>query len=196
MMEWMQVISDGAAGCVRIVLCLYLIGALLPARRIEREVCFVGVFGAVIVEIVVVLSEMPLLYHVVLEIAWAVICAVRFLKAELRMSLFIAAFYVVFSTAGGSRNPCGRNGDAGTDRRNCTDGVLAGASYFYRSDGIFPAAGRVCRAAGGGSYGIFGSHGALAADGACDPFRYARYVADFIGDTFDGGARLSFETAV
>lgn len=93
MMEWMPVISDGAAGCVRVVLCLYLIGALLPARRIEREVCFVGVLGAVIVEIVVVLSEMPLLYHVVLEIAWAVICAVRFLKAELRMSLFIAAFY-------------------------------------------------------------------------------------------------------
>lgn len=92
MTEWMLAVSDGAAGCVRVVLGLCLIGVLLQAKRVERDVCLAGVLGAAIIGVVAAASGLPMFYRVVTEILWLGICAVRFLKADIRMSLFVAVF--------------------------------------------------------------------------------------------------------
>lgn len=95
MTEWMLDVSDGAAGCVRIALGLCLIGVLLRAKRVGKDICLVGVLGAVIIGAAAGISELPMFYRVVTEVLWLGICAVRFLKADTRMSLFVAVFYEI-----------------------------------------------------------------------------------------------------
>lgn len=92
MTEWMFAVSDGAAGCVRIVLGLCLIGVLLQAKRLERDVCLAGLLGAAIIGVVAAVFGLPMFYRAAIEILWLGICAVRFLKADIRMSLFVAVF--------------------------------------------------------------------------------------------------------
>lgn len=95
MTEWMLAFSDGAAGCVRVALGLCLLSALLQAKKVKRDVCLVGVLGAVIIGVAAGISELPMFYRAVTEVLWLGICAVRFLKADARMSLFVAVSYEI-----------------------------------------------------------------------------------------------------
>lgn len=95
MREWLFFISDLAAGCVRIAVCLFLIFRLLSAKKPEKKKAVAEFIGAVLLSALTFLADWPAFYRMALETVWIVFCSVRFQKTDARMSVFLGISYEI-----------------------------------------------------------------------------------------------------
>ena len=95
MMERLLLLSGIAAGCVRGILCLFLISRLLAAKKPGRTSIGVILFGVTVGIVVCNMAGLPDFYGMVWETVLITLCAVCFQGADTRMSLFVGIFYEI-----------------------------------------------------------------------------------------------------
>lgn len=95
MTDWFILFSDISAGSVRVIVCLFLISRLLPARKPEKKSIAVGIAGIIVISILLFLTDLPNFFRLILETIWIVFCAYYLQNADTRMSLFISIYYEI-----------------------------------------------------------------------------------------------------
>lgn len=95
MMDLLILFSNFTAGCVRSVVCLFLIFRLLSARKPESKSITAVLAGAAAVSVILSVTEMPDFYRMVLETVLIFVCASYFQEADTRKSLFVGIFYEI-----------------------------------------------------------------------------------------------------
>ncbi len=95
MTEALILCSNIAAGCVRVVLCQFLIFRLLSEKRPGKRRVMAALAGCVVFSAALSAAGAPELYRMMTEIAWIVVCASGFQGADTRMSLFVGIFYEI-----------------------------------------------------------------------------------------------------
>lgn len=95
MTEWVFLLSEAAAGIIRMWVCLVLIFRLLSAKRPERKSLAAVLAGAGVLAAAACVLGLPEFSRAVLETVWIVACAVRFQNADFRMSLFVGIYYEI-----------------------------------------------------------------------------------------------------
>lgn len=88
-------VSDMAAGGVRVTVCLFFLSYLLSVKRPEKKSVAAAVAGAAAVALLTLPAGMPDSYRMALEAVWIAVCAGRFQRADVRMSLFVGIFYEI-----------------------------------------------------------------------------------------------------
>lgn len=95
MTVWVLVVSGLAAGGLRVFICLFFLYRLLGTEALDRKSgCYelVGSFAVTAVSFLFPLSDF---FRIGLEAVWIAVCAGRFQKADVRMSLFVSIFYEI-----------------------------------------------------------------------------------------------------
>lgn len=95
MTDWFIVISNIAAGSVRVILCLFLISRLLSAQKPDKKSTAAGFAGAVVISILLSLTGLSNFCRLALETVLIAVCAGRLQSADTRMILFTAIFYEI-----------------------------------------------------------------------------------------------------
>lgn len=95
MSGWMLLLSDLAAGTVRVLVGLLLLFHLLQTEKPGRKSLAAACAGALIINSAVFLLKMPDICRGALETVWIVLCAVQARKADVRMSLFVGIYYEI-----------------------------------------------------------------------------------------------------
>ncbi len=90
-----KVFSDIACGCVRVIVCLFLLERLITAQRPQRRCIAAGAAGAAAITVLLSLAGASDLFRIVLEVFWTAWCANRLQRADMRMSLFVGVFYEI-----------------------------------------------------------------------------------------------------
>lgn len=94
MTQWLNLISNSAAGSVRVTVGLFLIFRL-SAEKPGKKSVVAGLAGMVILSILQSLVNLPNFYRMALEAVWIAVCASRLQRADTRMSLFVGIFYEI-----------------------------------------------------------------------------------------------------
>lgn len=94
MTQWLNLISNSAAGSVRVTVGLFLIFRL-SAEKPGKKSVVAGLAGMVILSILQSLINLPDFYRMALEAVWIAVCASRLQRADSRMSLFVGIFYEI-----------------------------------------------------------------------------------------------------
>ena len=94
-MEWLVLFSDFAAGSVRVIVCLILISSFLKADKLRRKGAAAGAAGMLALALLQGFFPVPEMYCLALEAGLTAVCAVRFQKADMRMSLFVSIFFEI-----------------------------------------------------------------------------------------------------
>lgn len=94
MTQWLNLISNSAAGSVRVTVCLFLIFRL-SAEKPGKKSVVAGLAGMVILSILQSLINLPDFYRMALEAVWIAVCASRLQRADTRISLFVGIFYEI-----------------------------------------------------------------------------------------------------
>lgn len=94
MTQWLNLISNSAAGSVRVTVGLFLIFRLSSEKPGKKSVV-AGLAGMVILSILQSLINLPDFYRMALEAVWIAVCASRLQRADTRMSLFVGIFYEI-----------------------------------------------------------------------------------------------------
>lgn len=95
MTDLMLFISQTAAGCVRAIVCLFLIFRLLSAQKPGKKGITAVIVGCIVISFLSSVTGLPDYYRMGSEAVWFAFCAARFQKADTRMSLFIGIFYEI-----------------------------------------------------------------------------------------------------
>ncbi len=95
MTGWLLFFSSAGAGIVRSAACLFLISCLLGCQKPGWKSLLAGGAGSAGCVLLILAAELPGYSGILLETLLIVACAVRFLKADLRMSLFLSIFYQI-----------------------------------------------------------------------------------------------------
>ncbi len=95
MMDWFLVVSNIAAGGVRCMVCCYLISRLLAVPKLEKRGILAVWGGMAGLSLVLSVTGLSDVYRMALETLLVAVCASRFQKAEIRMSLFVGIFYEI-----------------------------------------------------------------------------------------------------
>lgn len=95
MTDWFILLSDIAAGGVRVIVCLFLISRLLSARKLGKKSMAVGIVGIIVISILLFLTDLPNFFRLTLETIWIVFCADHLQNTDTRMSLFISIYYEI-----------------------------------------------------------------------------------------------------
>lgn len=95
MTDWFIILSDIAAGGVRVIVCLFLISRLLSARKPGKKSMAVGIIGMIVISILLFLTDLPNFFRLTLETIWIVFCANHLQNTDIRMSLFISIYYEI-----------------------------------------------------------------------------------------------------
>lgn len=95
MTQWLILISNIAAGSVRVTVCLIVIFRLTAAEKPGKKSIVAGLAGVVIISVLLSLLNLSDFYHMALEAVLIAVCASRFQQANTRMSLFVGIFYEI-----------------------------------------------------------------------------------------------------
>lgn len=88
-------ISDILTGCLRVIVCLFLISRLMSVEKPDKRMISVGITGALVINALVFLTNLSDFYQMALEAVWIAVCASRLQKADTRMGLFVSIFYEI-----------------------------------------------------------------------------------------------------
>lgn len=88
-------ISDILTGCLRVIVCLFLISRLMSVEKPDKRMISVGITGALVITALVFLTNLSDFYQMALEAVWIAVCASRLQKADTRMGLFVSIFYEI-----------------------------------------------------------------------------------------------------
>lgn len=95
MTEGFLVISGLAAGGLRVLICLFFIYRLLASQRPDKKSVWCGAAGSFVITAVLFLFPQSDFFGMGLEAVWISVSAVRFQRADTRMSLFVSIFYEI-----------------------------------------------------------------------------------------------------
>ena len=95
MTGWLLFFSSAGAGIVRSAACLFLISCLLRCQKPEWKSLLAAGAGSAGCVLLILAAELPDNSGILLETLLTAACAVRFLRADLRMSLFLSIFYQI-----------------------------------------------------------------------------------------------------
>lgn len=95
MTDWMLLLSDAAAGGVRVGVCLLLVSLLLPAGKPGKKSLAAVLAGTAAIAAAAFFLKLPDLYRGALETVLIVCYAAGFQKADRRMSLFLGLYYEI-----------------------------------------------------------------------------------------------------
>lgn len=97
MTDWLILCSNSAAGGVRVIIGMFLIGRLLSNERPDKNGVTAALAGGAGIAAIASLAGLPYFCHMILEIVclWLAVRAGHFQRADGRMSLFIAVFYEI-----------------------------------------------------------------------------------------------------
>lgn len=87
--------SNILTGGLRVAVCLYFLSRLLDAEKPEKKSIAAGAAGALVIATALFWTDLPDFYRMALEAVWIAVCAVRWQKADARMSLFVGIFYEI-----------------------------------------------------------------------------------------------------
>lgn len=88
-------ISDILTGCLRVIVCLFLISRLMSVEKPDKRMISVGITGALVITALVFLTNLSDFYQMALEAVWIAVCASRLQKVDTRMGLFVSIFYEI-----------------------------------------------------------------------------------------------------
>lgn len=92
-MEFLIFISHTAAGCLRYAVGLLLISRLLPSERPGKKEMYALLAGMTAVSALSFAAGLLNFYQAALETVLLTVCAVRLLRTDTRLSLFISIYY-------------------------------------------------------------------------------------------------------
>lgn len=95
MTEWVILLSGLVTGSLRILICLLLIYRLLTSEKPDMRCVLYGMAGAFMITAVLFWFPMQEFFRMGVEAVWIAVCAGRFQKADIRMSLFVSIFYEI-----------------------------------------------------------------------------------------------------
>lgn len=95
MTGWFLFFSDIAAGSIRTVICLFLISRLLPSQKAGRNSVIAALAGNIAISAVLSVAGSSDFFRLASEAVWIAVCAGRFQKADIRMSLFVGVFWEI-----------------------------------------------------------------------------------------------------
>lgn len=95
MTELLILLSDIAAGGVRITVCLFLVYRLLSAEKPGKASVAAAFCGVAAISILLSVTGLPAFYRMALEAVLIAVCAGGLQRASARMSLFIGIFYEI-----------------------------------------------------------------------------------------------------
>lgn len=123
MTGWLVLLTSIVTGALRVVICLFLISRLLSTGKPGGKSIAAGMGGASVIAVFLLFTDFPDFYRMVLEAVWIAVCAIRFQRANTRMSLFVGIFYEIavslwqfLLTAGMGILCCSQTYPAGTTR--------------------------------------------------------------------------------
>lgn len=88
-------LSHILSGGLRIIVCQFLIFRLLSAEKPDKRIAFTGLAGALVIAVLLFLTDFPDFSRMALEAVWIAVCAGRLQKADFRMGLFVGIFYEI-----------------------------------------------------------------------------------------------------
>lgn len=89
------IVSDIIRAGLRVVVCLFLISRLLQLEAPDKKSLAAGILGAFTVAVLQFLTGFPEFYRAALEVFWIAVCGRSFLKADMRMGLFVSIYYEI-----------------------------------------------------------------------------------------------------
>lgn len=95
MTDILLLLSGILTGTVRVLVGLFLLYQLLPAKRPDGRSLGLGLIGAVILTVLLSLLQAPDFYRMALEAVLIAACAHWLQGAEVRMSLFVGIFFEI-----------------------------------------------------------------------------------------------------
>lgn len=95
MRDWLILFSNTAAGSVRAAACLFLIFRLIQVKKPDRKSMTAVLSGMAVISVMLPAAGLTDFYRMFLETAFITACAIRFQKADARMSLFVGIFYEI-----------------------------------------------------------------------------------------------------
>ncbi len=95
MTEWFLVISGLMTGVLRVLICSFFIYRLLASKRPDKRSVFCGAAGSCVISAALFLFPLPDICRMGLEAFWIAVCAGKFQKTDIRMSLFVSIFYEI-----------------------------------------------------------------------------------------------------
>ena len=87
--------SNILTGGLRVAAGLCLLSRLLAAEKPGKKPIAAGIAGALAIAAFLFRTNLPDFYRMVLEAVWIAVCAGRWQKADIRMSLFVGSFYEI-----------------------------------------------------------------------------------------------------
>ena len=95
MTDWLFLLSNIAAGIIRVHVCLFLIFRLLSVEKPGKKSTAAALAGVTVICILAFVTGFPDFYRGALEAVWIAFCAGRLQKVDIRMSLFVGTFYEI-----------------------------------------------------------------------------------------------------